>query len=536
MTLHDISFMIVLLKTWRIAMERFLKRHEGRIKGIISGFDRVLFRGTLRSISYRQGIEKWLWSEGVPLTEFTAFAEKVSHKLNNHAEAFANKHGRPFQYIQSPKLSKQDIAREIMKKDNIKEGLICVLSCVEPCKSFKLKKDRKAKILGLIPSDRQCLHVYFYYVDREFGLMHIRLQTWLPFTIQVCINGWEWLARRLESAGIGYEKRENCFAHIDDLNKAQKMMDSLVERKWARWFNAMARRFNPWIDPKNGLSLHGYYWSIRSGEYSTDVIFKDEDSLKAIYPALLNHAINHFNSKDVLRFLQRRTNTRFSGEIKTELKFRVEGVRIKHMVEENSIKMYDKQGVVLRIETTINNPRRWKVWRRATRKGERVMAWIPMRKGLADIRRRVKVSRAANERYLEALSVVGETIPSHKLLDSVSKQLVRDGRSYRPLRPIHPDDSELFRAMSSGEFLVHGFRNKDLRALLHPKVDENPVHRRQLSARLSRQLRLFRMHGLIFKVSKTHSYRLTKKGHEIMAVAIKLRDINVLEIAEKKCA
>ncbi|MGH7772920.1 MAG: hypothetical protein ACREQA_11890, partial [Candidatus Binatia bacterium] len=201
----------------------------------------------------------------------------------------------------------------------------------------------------------------------------------------------------------------------------------------------LAKRVNPWIDPKNGLDLHPYYWTIRQGEYSTDVIFKDPDSLKAIFPDLLQHAVHHFSAKDVLRFLQRRVNARFSGEIKSELKFRVEGVRIKHMVEENSIKMYDKQGYVLRIETTSNNPRRWKVRRRATRKGKRVMAWIPMRKGIADIRRRVEVSRAANERYWEALSVVGETLASHKLLDPVSKPITSHGRRHRPLRPISPD-------------------------------------------------------------------------------------------------
>jgi hypothetical protein len=392
-------------------MEHFRRRHEGRIEGIISGFDRVLFRGTLRYLCSRNGVEKWLWYQGVLLRDFGAFAEKVTTGLKKHAEAIARKHGRPFLYVESPKRSKQEIAREIMEKDKIVQGLICVMSCVEPCRAFKLEKDRRAKLLGLKATTRQCLHLYFYYVDRDFGLMHVRLQTWLPFTIQVCINGWEWLARRLDRHGIGYEKRDNCFTHIDDIQKAQRIMDSLAARKWIRWLNLLAKRCNPWLDPRSGLDMHGYYWSIREGEYSTDVLFKNSESLKEIYPALLDHAIHHFDTKEVLRFLQRRFNIKSTGEVKSDLTVRVEGVRIKHWVDENSIKMYDKHGCVLRIETTINNPRRWNIRREVTRKGKRVMAWTPMRKGVADIRRRVELSRAANERYLDALSVPGDQHP-----------------------------------------------------------------------------------------------------------------------------
>jgi hypothetical protein len=121
------------------------------------------------------------------------------------------------------------------------------------------------------------------------------------------------------------------------------------------------------------------FWGVEEQEYSTDVIFRDSESLAALYPALLRHAIEHFAAEDILRFLGRRTNARFNGEVKTNLRRRAEGIRIKHWVEENSIKMYDKQACVLRIETTINNARRFKVRRMVTRQGKRLMAWTRMR-------------------------------------------------------------------------------------------------------------------------------------------------------------
>src|SRR5262249_829684 len=149
----------------------------------------------------------------------------------------------------------------------------------------------------------------------------------------------------------------------------------------------------------SGLNLRGYYWSIRECEYATDVMFTHAASLASVYPALIKHAITQFSTNNVLRFLGRRVKTtRFEGQVTSEIGERAEGVRIKHWADENSIKMYDKQGSVLRIETTINNPRRYKVRRRATRNGKPTIAAVPMRKGVADTRRRVQLSRAANER------------------------------------------------------------------------------------------------------------------------------------------
>ncbi len=156
----------------RTDMERFLKRHEGHLKGIISGFDRILFRGTLRTISHSKGIEQWLWSEGVPLTQFGPFAQKVSNRLKGHAKAIADKQGRPFQHIFSPKADKDKLVRQIIAKDQVRKGLVCVLSCVEPSQTFLLYKNRAAKILQLVSRERPCLHLYFYFLDREFGLMH----------------------------------------------------------------------------------------------------------------------------------------------------------------------------------------------------------------------------------------------------------------------------------------------------------------------------------------------------------------------------
>ena len=512
-------------------MQRFIARYGDRIIGVLSGFDRLLFRGSLRSIEYLGGFDKFLGAHGVLYKDFGAFVQRLSDRIKDHAREFAAKQGRPLIYLPSSSQSKEDVARRIMKQDNLQQGLVCVLSCVEPCMSFTVRRNRERKQLELVPAHRKCLFLYFYFVDREFGLMHVRLQTWLPMPIQVCLNGREYLGRRLDRAGIGYEKHDNCFTRIDDLPRAQQMLADLEQRDWGAFLSALARRLNPWMSRRSPLALRGYYWTLRESEYASDVIFTSTEALREVYPALVRHAIQHFTCRDVMRFLGRRTNSRFNGEASTNIRHRTEGVRIKHWVEENSIKMYDKQGSVLRVETTINNPRRFKVRRQATRNGRRCAAWIPMRKSIADICRRVEICRAANERYFEALGVVGESSPTRHLMDPVSRRIIRGGRGYRALRPIQADEAKLFAALLEGTFLLQGFRNKDVRRRILPQSGSDPHARKRTSGRVTRLLRLLRAHGLIRKVSRTFYYRVTAKGHYIMTTALKLRELDITALA-----
>jgi len=509
-------------------MERFVKRHGDRIVGSIAGFDRILFRGNLSSICHVEGMDRFLSSQHVLYKDFSAFVQRISKRVKECAEQMAAELGRPLIHLKSAKESKEDFVRQLLEQQDISEGLICILTCVEPCRSFSIRGDRGSKQTKLIAETRQCQHLYFYFLDKEFGFMHIRLQTWLPLTIQVCINGREYLARQMLQAGIGYTQADNCFTAIEDLGRAQRFSDQLVERKWKPFLDALARRVNPWLNRKGTLVLRPYYWTIRQGEYATDILFRDRQALADIYPALLEHAIKHFHTEDVLRFLGRKVRCIKSGEVKSSLQRRFEGVRIKHWLHENSLKMYDKQGSVLRIETTINNPKRFQVRRRRNRRSK--FEWLSLRKGIADIRRRVQLSRAANERYLQALAVVGEPTPSYKLLDQVSKPVIRGQQKLRALRPISPEDSRLFKVLLDGKFALQGFRNKDIRQQLWPTPQDHMEDRKN-AARVTRSLTLLKTHNLIYRVPRTNYYRTTKLGDEVMNTAVKFRETDVALLA-----
>ena len=247
-------------------MERFLERHQSRILGVLSGFDRILFRGTLRSISYRDGFDRFLNYHGILYKRFGPFVGGLSQTVKDHVRAVVQQSRRPYIDLQSATRSKEKLAQSIRQRDQITEGLIGVLGCVEPGQSFAIRKDAKTKKLKLVAARRKCLHYYFYYLDREFGLMHVRLESWLPFSIPVCLNGRAYRERRLKRVGIGFQKRDNCFTQIDDPKRAQEMLDDLVTRKWEHFLNVLARRVNPLGRPERGLEWHGSYGTIRQSE------------------------------------------------------------------------------------------------------------------------------------------------------------------------------------------------------------------------------------------------------------------------------
>lgn len=405
------------------------------------------------------------------------------------------------------------------------DGLIAIVSCVEGCRSCAVRGDRATRRLRVVSAERRCAHLYVSYWDHDVGRLHLRVQTWLPVTIPLCLNGREWLAQQLRRVDSAFQQVDNCVVDLADPGLAQRLLTPLETRRWARVLRVFATRVNP------RLRRHGvrpYDWSLEESEYATDVLFADRAQRQAIYPALIDHAVHHFRTPDVLRFLgtPRQPHT---PEVTTRVPRRVEGVRVNHWVADNSLKMYDKRGQVLRVDTTLNQPRRVTV-DRATGAGT-PRHGVPLRKGIAEIPRRVTLARAAHARYLDALSVVERPTPLAQVLDPVSRRRVIDGRPYRPLQPIAPDDRRGFAAMAEGRTLLDDLHAVDLRRAVSPTEPTDPLAQRRLTGRVSRRLRLSRAHGLLAKVTGTRRYRLTPNGHVIVTAALRCRTTTLAHLA-----
>jgi hypothetical protein len=519
-------------------MEKFIARHAALVTSVLSGFDRLVFRGLLRALRHR-GIHRFLDATGIRLLDFGTFAQKTTERVKQAALAEAERAQRPVVYLDSARARPEEVARELLAKSPLTEpGLICALTRVEPCMRFEYHRSPTPKERGLKLRPSKCLHVYKYYQHPTFGFLHTRLQTYFPFDVQVCMNGREWLARQLALRESAFERADNCFPWLDDPALAQRLVDEQLRTAWPATLDALVPALNP-LHPEIFRAWPlTYYWVAYQTEWATDVVFTDATALGALYPALVRHAVDHFKSPDVLRFLGRTVRQHWKADVVTSFKERPEGVRVKHWLNGNSVKMYDKAPNLLRIETTIGNPKDFAVLRprREDEGGERhgaaagaQLVWRNLRKGVADLHRRTALSQRANERYLDALAVVDDPTPCSRFFDAVSTPVIDAGRRFRAMRLSDPADLAVLAAISRGEFVTAGFRNRDLRRLLSAQP-KTPADARRLSGRVSRLLRLLRAHGIIRKIQKTHRYQITERGRLLTAAVRATRDASIKQL------
>jgi hypothetical protein len=267
-------------------------------------------------------------------------------------------------------------------------------------------------------------------------------------------------------------------------------------------------------------------------------MFRSQEALARLYRPLIRFGIDTVSSPDVLRFLGKKVPAQggvhgnFRGEVTTDVKVRPEGTRIRHSVNYNAIKMYDKQGTVLRVETTINNTRDMMTYRAKEGDIGGKKAWRYLRKGVADARRRAQISQAANNRYLETLASVKHTEPLGEVAATLCQPIQWRGQRVRALNPLSPEDAQLLQTVNRGEFAINGFRNRDLRPLLFDRLATTPEESRRQSAAVTRKLRLLRAHGLIKKIPKTHRYLLSAHGRRAITALLTARQADTAKLAQ----
>lgn len=484
-----------------------MNRHGADVTGVISGWDRLRLQGTLRALYVPEIMKGYLWNAQVPWKDFRTHVCEVTDHIRTAGADAAAQAGRPMMYLRGRE-RKESLIEQIRRSDGIEEGLVAVLSAVEPCRTWQVRGDRRERKLRLELGWGKCIHLYFYLIDAVFGLMHLRLQSWFPFLVQVCLNGREWLSRQMSAEHIGFERADNCFTRIDDVGRAQQLFDEQLSTNWEKALSPLIEQYHPTHRLIQAIMPVDYYWTAAQTEHATDVMFRDRGSLTRIYPSLVHHSVMSFGAEQVLGFLGRAVPGK--SEVMTDRRRREPGVRVKHWLDENSLKLYDK-GSVLRSEVTINQPAGFKVYRAAEGKPKGRKEWRSLRRTVADLPRRAQVSRAASERHLEALAAVSHDQPLRETVADLCRPLTREGKRYRALRPFASDDQALIAALNRAEWALQGMRNADLREALAQQIPAT-LSNRQAASRVSRLLRLLRAHGLIAKIPRTHRYRITPKG------------------------
>jgi hypothetical protein len=506
-------------------MKSFLQRFGSLVSGVLHGFDRMRLRGSKRLLCAPGGFCDYLRQINVPIWKYKCHAKDTTVALCKAIETNAKQAGL-YHYVNNSWQSKEELALAQAAEQKRETGLIAVIGCVEPCQIMQVRRDIKTKNLEPRVEPGKCLHYYHYYLDPEFGLRYTRLQSWFPFTMHIGLNGRDWLARQMTLAGLKYEKKDNSFTWVQDWRAAQCLLDNQLRTAWPALLDRWAYESHPWLEDRLPQPVP-YYWSVQEAEFATDIVFNKPEDLCRLYPQLVHYSTSLLQSTDVLRFMgyhvtkAGRPRLDFADEVVTTIKELVEGTCVKHRVGPNLLKMYDKFGQILRLENLLINVRDFKVFRRREGQRDGPLEYLRLRKSVADIHRRADLGRKINERFADALATVEDKTPLGELVQDLGRPTKWKGRPVRAINPLAPADAALLQAINRGEFLVNGFRNRDLRVLLFPETPTaTPKEVKSQAAKVTRLLRLLRAHGIIAKVPKTHRYQVSTEGRQKIAALL----------------
>ena len=492
------------------------ERYKEQIAGVLSCFDRVLLQGTLPGWCFDKGMTAFLYEQKIRIFDYPQFAQTLRETIRENAERIAKDHGIEIEFIRKIKaFRKEDRIQEILKTRGAQPGLVHIFSAMETCTSYRPWHDKATGKTFLKHDSGKCLHYYFHIIDKELGLCYLRVPTWCPFRLQFYFNGHNWLAFKLSRRAIPYVFKDNAFLSIGDSQKAQELSDNIRVEDLHRILDLYAHRYCP-VFRQFGLL---YHWSIMQAEYATDIIFKRQADLRTLYEPLVRTAIHSVKPENIASFLGRKLHGNYQGDMGNNFDTRILGTRIKHRMGALAIKMYDKFGIILRIETTVNDVSQFKHYREVEpRSGPPTEKIAPMKKNIYSLFTLGGILKAANRRYLEFISTFDDPSQGIKHLDNVSKTVESNNRTYKGFNFYSDDDQKLFEVLARGEFTINGLYNKSLRRHF---PDKN-------SSALSRILKRLRVHGIIKRIANTYKYYLTKLGKVVITAGLAIKEMFVV--------
>lgn len=513
-------------------MKTFLLRFAGLVHFVLSGFDRLRFRGDSALLNNARGVDSYLYSQKIRYVDFPEHCEQHTKSLCRQTEKVAQQQSLPLRHLNSPTIDKEATALQLASTHPCSAplGRIAVLTCVESCMTYRLRKNEEGKVYP-VKEVGKCLHYYHYFQHPELGLCYARVQSYFPFTVRIGMNGRQWLYQQLRQRKIDFQNQGNLLLSVANVSLAQELLDAQVHADYVKILTELVQPIQPLWEYLQAVRTP-YYWLAEQTEWANDFVFHTPEDLAKWYERWVRHGSENLNCTDVMRHLGKKHPKACAKETKIELRERPEGTRLKFWYGTNSLKMYDKEGISFRPETTINQPGEFKVFRKTAQAAEdEAPQWRPMRKGVADMDRRAEVSQAANNRLLESLATVAETQTLGELLKPLGQPVIKDGkRRARALNPLTGKDGQLLRVLATGDYLIKGFRNADLREAMHGKTDDAKERRRH-SAAMTRWLSLLRSHGLIVKVQKSHRYHLSALGRRTVMALLTAHACDVNRLA-----
>jgi DNA-binding transcriptional ArsR family regulator len=469
----------------------------------------------LPTVCYAAGMAQYLHLNEIPIFDYAKLAQELNGQVRARAAALAAEAGVRIEHINKAHIRKEDVVARVLAQRGEHPGLVHIISAMEGCTSYRPRHEAETGRGLLRPATGRCLHYYFYFIDPDFGLIHLRVPTWCPFRLQFYCNGHAWLARRLAAEGIGYTMADNAFTRIDDWERAQELADSFSPARLRRTLDRYAAQCCPVIEAFG----QDYHWSLMEVEYATDLVFRSAATLGPLYEHLIRQSVLSVKAEQIASFLGQRITPRLDQAVESRFATRIQGTCVKHRFGKASLKMYDKAGIVLRIETTANDVSFFKHHRLVEhRHGPASEALAPVRKTIYSLGCLRAILLGCNRRYLAHLSALDDVSAGVRALERLTRPRRVAGKTVKGINFFAPLDQALLHALQNPRVNIAGVRRGELAAALE----------RISPARLSRHLRRLRELGVIKRVLGTYRYYLTKMGRAAIAAAERLTEAIVI--------
>lgn len=496
-------------------VERLITRYRDRLSGVLSCYDRIVITGTLPGACYAAGMTSFLNMHQIRIFDYARFAEPLRNRIREQAQTLASEAGVTIQHVAKAHIRKEDLVAAVLKERGDHPGLVHVISAMEACDAYEPWHNKVNHKTYLRSTPGKCLHYYFYFLDEELGLIYLRVPTWCPFRLQFYCNGHSWLARKLAARNIGHTLADNAFIRIDDWEQAQQLADSFSPDELHRILDRYAALCCPVLD----VFDVSYHWSLMQVEYSTDLAFRSDRIMKPLYEELSRQAIQSVKADQVATFLGKKITPQLAQEVGSRFATRIEGTCIKHRLGKASVKMYDKFGRVLRLETTTNDVSFFKHHRKVEhRDGSSERGFAAIKKtiySLIDLR---DVLLGCNRRYLEYLSALDDFSAGQRNLEKLVGPKEIDGQKLKGLNFFDKTEQTLMRSLQRPEFNLKGMRRADLKPFL-PSLSVSGI---------TRQLWRLRKLGILKKIVGTYRYYLTRFGRSVIAACCRLTEQTIV--------
>lgn len=323
-------------------MRSFLSRFGSFVLFVLSGFDRLRFAGESRLLNHARGVQSYLWQQHILFKHFPAHAQQLTQALRQQTEALAQEQDVPLLPLNSSATDKEATALQLAQRQPGRQGRIAVLSCVESCTTYRLRKN----VRGLIEPRKEvakCLHYYHYFQHPRLGLCYVRLQSWFPFSVRVGLNGREWLYQQLGQRNCDCQRLGNLLLRVADPTLAQALLDEQTRADWPALLQELVQPIHPLWSYLHSNAHAPYYWMTEQSEWATDIVFRSPDFLAEWYPRWIRHGITTLSCRDALRYLGKHVPPQGYGtcrdEAKIDLRARPEGARLKFWYGSNSLKL-----------------------------------------------------------------------------------------------------------------------------------------------------------------------------------------------------